>query len=139
MRWAFRYVWGHADRRSLQRRCKHARYPAGRGATHRHLLLVQGSLQAVHRRGAHRMDNLKSTFREGEETTKETMRKADGDESIADKLGNAGDDIRKDLGDAGDNIRSGADDMGDDASRGTRTGDDVDDRLGNAGDDIRRN
>ena len=50
------------------------------------------------------MDDMKETFREGEETAKETWRKADG-ESPADAIGNAGDDIRKELGNAGDAIR----------------------------------
>src|SRR3954452_11607197 len=82
------------------------------------------------------MDNLKSTYREGEETTKETMRKADGDESLADKIGNAGDDLRKEAGNLGDDLKSGANDMGNDARSNTR-GDDLDDRVGNAGDDLR--
>jgi hypothetical protein len=50
------------------------------------------------------MDDVKKTYREGEETAKENWRKSDGDESLADKVGNAGDDIRKELGNAGDDI-----------------------------------
>src|SRR5436190_16592578 len=76
------------------------------------------------------MDNLKSTYREGEETTKETLRKADGDESLADKIGDAGDDVRKEAGNLGDDLRRGADDMGDDARRNTRGDSDLDDRAG---------
>ena len=49
------------------------------------------------------MDEIKSGFREGEETTKEAWRKRDG-EDLADKLGNAGDDIRKELGNLGDKV-----------------------------------
>ena len=49
------------------------------------------------------MDELKSGYREGEETTKEAWRKRDG-EDLADKLGNAGDDIRKELGNLGDKV-----------------------------------
>ena len=50
------------------------------------------------------MDDVKKTYREGEQTTKEAWRQADGDESLADKVGNAGDEIRKDLGNAGDDV-----------------------------------
>jgi hypothetical protein len=50
------------------------------------------------------MDDVKKTYREGEETAKEAWRKRDG-EDLADKVGNAGDDLRKDLGNAGDEIR----------------------------------
>ena len=82
------------------------------------------------------MDNAKSTYREGEQTAKETWRKADGDESLSDKVGNVGDEMRKDAGNAGDDLRRGVNDLEDDAHHG-RTGDDLDDRLGNAGDDIR--
>jgi hypothetical protein len=54
------------------------------------------------------VDDLKKTFREGEETGKETWRKTDG-EDLSDKVGNAGDDIRKGLGNAGDDARKEAD------------------------------
>lgn len=49
------------------------------------------------------MDDLKKTFREGEESTKEGWRNRDG-EDLADKVGNAGDDIRRDLGNLGDDL-----------------------------------
>jgi len=49
------------------------------------------------------MDDIKSGYREGEESTKEAWRKRDG-EDLADKIGNAGDDIRKELGNAGDKV-----------------------------------
>ena len=51
------------------------------------------------------MDDVKKTYREGEQTTKEAWRQADGDDSLADKVGNAGDEIRKDLGNAGDDAQ----------------------------------
>ena len=51
---------------------------------------------------------MKKTYREGEETAKESWRKADG-EDLADKVGNAGDDMRKGLGNAGDDARKEAD------------------------------
>ncbi len=63
------------------------------------------------------MDDVKRTYREGENKTKETLRKADGDESVPDKLGNLGDDIRHGLGNAGDEIREGLDDAGDEVER----------------------
>ncbi len=59
------------------------------------------------------MDDLKKAGRETEETAKETWRKADGEEDLADKVGNLGDDIRKELGNAGDNVRNAADQAGD--------------------------
>jgi hypothetical protein len=62
------------------------------------------------------VDDMKKTYREGEETAKEEWRKRDG-EDLADKVGNAGDDIRKNLGNAGDEI----DDAAKDASRDTST------------------
>ena len=50
------------------------------------------------------MDDIKRDYREGEETAKEAWRKADGEEDLADKVGNLGDDIRKGLGNAGDDL-----------------------------------
>jgi hypothetical protein len=52
---------------------------------------------ATHIRRIDAMDDAKSTYREGEEATKEAWRKADGDDSLADKVGNAGDEIRRDV------------------------------------------
>ena len=43
------------------------------------------------------MDDVKISSGEGEQNTKEAWRKADGDESLADKVGNAGDDMRRDI------------------------------------------
>jgi hypothetical protein len=45
------------------------------------------------------MDDVKSTYREGEQNTKEAWREADGDESLSDKIGNAGDDMRRSMDD----------------------------------------
>ena len=39
-------------------------------------------------------DDVKKGYRETEEKAKETWRKADGEEDLADKVGNAGDEIR---------------------------------------------
>jgi hypothetical protein len=50
------------------------------------------------------MDDLKKTYREGEQDTKEARRNRDG-EDLGDAVGNAGDEIRKDLGNAGDDLR----------------------------------
>ena len=43
------------------------------------------------------MDDAKKTYREGEQQAKEAWRKSDGDESLADKAGNAGDTLRREL------------------------------------------
>jgi hypothetical protein len=51
------------------------------------------------------MKDLKKGARELENKARETGRKLDGDESLSDKLGNAGDDIRHGLGNAGDEVR----------------------------------
>lgn len=86
------------------------------------------------------MDDMKQTYREGEETTKEAWRKADG-ESPADAIGNAGDDIRKELGNAGDDIRrESQEDFHDEKAAWRRSDGDesLADKAGNAGDDIRR-
>ena len=87
------------------------------------------------------MDDMKKTYREGEETAKENWRKADGHESVADALGNAGDDIRKELGNAGDDInrevKQGVDE--DKAASRRSDGDEsLADKAGNAGDAVRR-
>ena len=50
------------------------------------------------------MDDAKRAYREAENETKEELRRSDGDESLADKAGNAGDDIRAGLGNAGDEV-----------------------------------
>ncbi len=44
------------------------------------------------------MDDVKKAYREGETDVKAGVRKADGDESVTDKLGNAGDDLRREMG-----------------------------------------
>ena len=55
------------------------------------------------------MDDVKKGYREAEETTKEAWRKSDGEEDLADKVGNAGDAARKQLGNLGDDARDAAD------------------------------
>jgi len=57
------------------------------------------------------MDDVKKVYRETEQNAKETWRKSDGDEDLADKVGNAGDEIRKDLGNTGDDLGNVGDDM----------------------------
>ena len=54
--------------------------------------------------------DLKRAGREMDETAKETWRKADGEESMSDKVANLGDDVRNDLGNAGDDMRRTTDD-----------------------------
>lgn len=58
------------------------------------------------------MSDVKKAYREVEETTKETWRKADG-EDLADKAANLGDDVRKHLGNLGDDLGEGVDKAGD--------------------------
>jgi hypothetical protein len=50
------------------------------------------------------VEDVKKTYREGEEKTKEAWRGIDGTDA-KDELGNLGDDVRKDLGNAGDEMR----------------------------------
>jgi hypothetical protein len=50
------------------------------------------------------MEDVKRTYREGEEKTKEAWRGVDGTDA-KDELGNVGDDIREGLGNAGDELR----------------------------------
>ena len=64
------------------------------------------------------MDDVKKTYREGEETAKEAWRKRDG-EDVSDAIGNAGDDMRKELGNVGDEMRRP--DMDDTGTAGTPT------------------
>ncbi len=54
------------------------------------------------------MDDLKKTWREGEQGVAETSRGADGTD-LKDHVGNIGDEARKDLGNLGDDIRDGGD------------------------------
>ena len=59
------------------------------------------------------MSDLNRTVRDTEADVKETWRKADGDESLGDKVANAGDRMR----DAVDNTRDDIHEKSDDASR----------------------
>lgn len=70
------------------------------------------------------MDEVKKGYREGEETVKENLRKADGEEDLSDKVGNLGDDIRKTAGNLGDDVRDAADDAGDKLSHEADKADD---------------
>ncbi len=54
------------------------------------------------------MDDIKKTYREGEQATKEAWRNRDG-EDLGDAVGNTGDEIRKNLGNAGDDLRDADD------------------------------
>jgi hypothetical protein len=87
------------------------------------------------------MDDMKKTYREGEQATKEAWRKADGDESLTDKVGNVGDELRKDAGNAGDSLDNTPDATSDTSKEAWRKADGDDslaDKVGNAGDDLRR-
>lgn len=97
------------------------------------------------------MDDVKKTYREGEQNVKEAARRADG-ESLADDVGNVGDEVRKDLGNTGDDLANAGDRVGasldstpdstsdtsKEAARKADGDDSLADKVGNAGDDIRR-
>ncbi|HXG25261.1 MAG TPA: hypothetical protein VNL94_00185 [Candidatus Binatia bacterium] len=62
------------------------------------------------------MSDLSKTIRDTEADTKETWRKADGEESLDDKLANAGDRLGNAVKDAGDELHEQADKMSRDAA-----------------------
>ena len=66
--------------------------------------------------GGRDVSDLNKTVRDTEADVKETWRKADGDESIGDKLANAGDRLGNAVKDAGDNLHEEADRMSRDAA-----------------------
>lgn len=55
------------------------------------------------------MSDMKRTVRDAEADVKEVWRKADGDESLGDKVANIGDRARNAVEDAGDKLHEGAD------------------------------
>lgn len=58
------------------------------------------------------MDDIKKGYRDVEGDVKKEWRKGpEGEESVADKVGNAGDEARKHLGNLGDDARNAADDV----------------------------
>jgi hypothetical protein len=84
------------------------------------------------------MDDVKKTYREGEQKTKEAWRDADG-HSLADDVGNVGDEIRKDLGNAGDDVDGNSTTTTDKEAWRKADGDEsLADKVGNAGDELRR-
>ena len=101
------------------------------------------------------MDDVKKTYREGEQATKEAWRESDGDVSVADHVGNVGDELRKDAGNAGDDLANAGDNYDRKGDNYDRTGDksattasneawrkadgdeSLADKVGNAGDEIR--
>ena len=62
------------------------------------------------------MSDLKRTARDVGADAKETWRKADGDESLGDKLANVGDRVSNEVKNAGDEIHEEADEMSRDAA-----------------------
>ena len=62
------------------------------------------------------MSDLNKTVRDTEADVKEAWRKADGDESVGDKLANAGDRLGNAVKNAGDEAHETADDMSRDAA-----------------------
>lgn len=61
------------------------------------------------------MSDIKHDVREAAADTKEAWRKADGDESLGDKVANVGDRVRNAVEDAGDELHEGADKLSRDA------------------------
>jgi len=66
--------------------------------------------------GGRLMSDLSKTVRDTEADVKETWRKADGDESLGDKLAGAGDRVENAAKDVGDDLHEGADEMSRDAA-----------------------
>jgi hypothetical protein len=62
------------------------------------------------------MSDLKQAARDTQADVKDAWRKADGDESLSDKLANAGDRVGNAVKDAGDEIHEEADEMSRDAA-----------------------
>ena len=62
------------------------------------------------------MSDLKRTARDAGADMKEAWRKADGDESLGDKLENVGDRISNEVKNAGDEVHEEADEMSRDAA-----------------------
>jgi hypothetical protein len=62
------------------------------------------------------MDDVKKTYREGENRVKEAARDVDG-RTLADDIGNAGDDVRQDIGNLGDEMRRQGDEAEDELDR----------------------
>jgi hypothetical protein len=94
------------------------------------------------------MDDVKKTYREGEQATKEAWRESDGDVSVADHVGNVGDELRKQAGNAGDAVdgddKSATGDYDKSATTASNEawrkadGDEsLADKVGNAGDELR--
>ena len=62
------------------------------------------------------MSDLSRTAREAGADVKETLRKADGEESLGDKLANVGDRAANAVKDVGDKVHEEADEMSRDAA-----------------------
>ena len=62
------------------------------------------------------MSDLKKTVRETEADMKEAWRKADGDESLGDKVAGLGDRVENAVKDAGDEVHEEADELSRDAA-----------------------
>ena len=66
--------------------------------------------------GGPAVNDIKRTARDAGADVKETWRKADGDESLGDKVSNVGDRVRNAVKDAGDSAHEEADRMSRDSS-----------------------
>lgn len=66
--------------------------------------------------GGTEMSDFKEAARDVGADVKETWRKADGEESLGDKLANAGDRLSNEVKNIGDDVHEGADDASRDAA-----------------------
>lgn len=76
----------------------------------------ESSAAPAAREGGLEVSDLNKTVRDTEADVKETWRKADGEESLGDKVAGAGDRLENAVKDAGDAIHEGVDDASRDAA-----------------------
>jgi hypothetical protein len=87
-----------------------------RGVEEPTMARFKSSAAPAARQGGREMSELKRTVRETEADVKEAWRKADGDESLGDKVANAGDRMKNAVENAGDEAHEEADEMSRDAA-----------------------
>jgi phage-related minor tail protein len=90
--------------------------PLARGVEELSMSRFEMSAAPAAREGGIEMSDLNKTVRDTEADVKETWRKADGDESLGDKVANAGDRLGNAVKDVGDNLHEEADKMSRDAA-----------------------
>jgi hypothetical protein len=90
--------------------------PLARGVEQPSVTRFESSTALAVPEGGRDVSDLSKTVRDTEADVKETWRKADGDESIGDKVANAGDRLGNAVKDAGDDLHEGADKLSRDAA-----------------------